>query len=254
MGRTLLSACAALRRRYLTAYATWVLLTLAAAILGLGSLAYGVSDRLFAARLPDEAQWPTLLAIDGVSMALALLVGPWLFVPGLRWRWPEVHGWLGRLYAVSAMASASVMVVVAWQVEAGPAATTGLLVLGSAWLIATVLYMIQAWREDIGAHRRWMVRSFVLAAAIVSLRFCFVLSLPFAATCLAGISMIVAAEMWLCRTEDTASGSRRERQIPPALYAFSKLGIEIATETLDAWHPGQVTLLHTWPGRTSLHG
>jgi uncharacterized membrane protein len=180
MERTMLAACTTLRQRCLTDYGNWVALTLAASCLGLGSLAYGVSDRFFTSWLPDGAPRHALLAADSIGIALALLVGPWQLVPGLRWRWPQVHGWLVRLYAASTVASALTTVVLACMINAGLTATFGLLALGSVWLATTGLGVLQAWRGNIVAHRRWMTRSLALTMVTTGLRFWFVLSLPFA--------------------------------------------------------------------------
>jgi uncharacterized membrane protein len=253
MGRTVLLACAALRHRCLTDYGNWVVLTLATTTLGLGALAHGVSHRFFDAQLVDRTPWRLMLTIDGICTALALLAGPWQFVPGLRWRWPQVHGWLGRLYAASAMASALITVRLAWQGDAGLLASASLLALGPVWLVASG--MVLARRGDMEAHRRWMVRSFVLTATTAFLRFCFVLGLPFAAiplavACLGWLPAMLAVEIWLCEAEETRTGLRGDRYLPATSHA-AKLGVEITLETPGCRGPGQVAVprLPPWKAR-----
>ncbi|MFC7557091.1 DUF2306 domain-containing protein [Pseudoroseomonas wenyumeiae] len=235
MQRIVLFARTGLRHRRLTDYGNWVVLTLAMTTLGLGSLAYDVSDRFFSAQLVEKAPWRLMLTIDGICIALAVLLGPWQFVPGLRWRWPQVHGWLGRLYAGSAMTCALVTILLAWQVDAGLFARMILMAFGSAWLVTTG--MMQVRRGDIGVHRRWMVRSFALTATTVCLRFCFVLGLPFAAVplvvaCLGWLPALVAVEIWLCEAEELKAHFGNGRGVPPASRTRN-LRVEISVGPLD---------------------
>jgi uncharacterized membrane protein len=235
MRRIVLFARKGLRRRRLTAYGNWLVLALAMTVLGIGSLAYGVSDRFFNAQLAEKAPWRLMLTIDNVCIALAVLLGPWQFVPGLRWRWPQVHRWLGQLHAGSAMTCALVAILLAWQVDAGPLARMSLMALGSVWLVATG--MVQVSRGDTEVHRRWMVRSFALTATTVCLRFCFAFGLPFAAVplvvvCLGWLPVLVAVEIWLCEAEELNTYPGRDRYVPPASRT-QNLGVEITVEPLD---------------------
>jgi uncharacterized membrane protein len=230
-----LFACAPRRQKPLIGYGNWVLLTLATTTLGLGSLAYGVSDRFFDAHHANDASWQLMPTIEGACAALAMLIGPWQFVPGLRWRWPQVHAWLGQVYAASAMASAFLTVLLAWQNDAESIAVVGLLALGTAWLVASAIVL--ASHGHIRAYQRWMVRSFVLTATTVCLRFCFVLGLPFdavplAVACLGWLPMLIMAEIWLCEEDEADTGPLRVWHQGPASDARN-LGVEISIETLD---------------------
>ncbi|MCI0755696.1 DUF2306 domain-containing protein [Teichococcus vastitatis] len=237
MERTVPAACAALRRRYLTDYGCWVLLMLIATMLGLASLSYGVSSRFFGTQLVDQASWRLLLRIGEAGSASALMIGPWLFVPGIRWRWPQVHNWLGRLYAISVLAAALVTVLLAWEIEATPVVRLELLALGAAWLATTGLGLAQAWRGDISSHRRWMMRSFALTAATECLRLGFVLCLLFVAVhpaiaCLGWIPVLLYMEIWLREADETIACAQRDRRVPSASRALN-LGVEIAVEMPD---------------------
>jgi hypothetical protein len=211
-----------------------VLLALAAAALISGSLAIGLGDRFVAINLSVEACWNALLAINGISIALTLLKGPLPLAPGLRWCWPQIHGWLRWLYAASAMAAASMTILLARKVEAGPLATIALIIAGLAWLLATTLDNAQTWRSDARTQRRWMAISLTLTALTVSLHLRNVLSVQLETVCLVWIVAILAVEMWLCRKDGGYILAYKNRLIWAASPFFS-IGVEIDIDTLDGW-------------------
>jgi uncharacterized membrane protein len=101
---------------------------------------------------------------------LALLLSPLQFVSRLRTRAPQVHRAVGRV-VLGAIAIAGVAgLVLAPHNLAGPVGTAGFGLLAVLWLTfaATALRAIR--RRDVGAHRRWMVRTFALTYAAVTLR------------------------------------------------------------------------------------
>lgn len=73
-------------------------------------------------------------------------------------------------------------------------AACGFLALGAAWIVTTALAVRFIWRGDALQHRRWMIRSFALTAAAITLRiylpFVFVFHWPF--------SVAYPAIAWLC--------------------------------------------------------
>lgn len=110
------------------------------------------------------------LAIHAGLAATALLVGPVQFVPRLRAARPKLHRWLGRIYVFACLFAGAAGLPLAWGSNAGPVAQLGFSVLAIAWIVCTS----QAWRMAVGRraveHRRWMVRSFALTFAAVTLR------------------------------------------------------------------------------------
>jgi hypothetical protein len=128
---------------------------------GVGPLAPNVLQNAF--RNP----W---LDLHVAGSATALLIGPLQFVGWIRRRRPQIHRWLGRTYAAACLLGAAGGFVLAWGATAGPVATAGFGTLAVLWTLATV----QAWRlalqRRIAAHRAWMMRSFALTFAAVTLR------------------------------------------------------------------------------------
>ena len=100
----------------------------------------------------------------------ALLVGPLQFVRRIRARWPHVHRATGRIYVLACAIAAPAGFMLALGTTAGPVAGAGFAVL--ALLSATFTW--RGWRAAVerrfGSHREWMLRSYALTSAAITLR------------------------------------------------------------------------------------
>ena len=116
---------------------------------------------------PFAAPW---LPIHAGSAATALLVGAFQFLPGVRARAPRLHRYAGRIYVLACTLGGISGLMLALGATAGPIATAGFGTLGIAWLFAT----LQGWRLAMALrfaeHRAWMIRSWALTFAAVTLR------------------------------------------------------------------------------------
>jgi uncharacterized membrane protein len=126
--------------------------------------------------------------------ALALLAGALQINARLRTRFRRVHRWTGRVYVGAVLVSGIAGLSMALHSSAGPVARWGFGLLALAWLGCTVAGWRQAVRGDLASHRRWMIRSYALTLAAVTLRLYLPLSM------LLGIPFPVAypAIAWLC--------------------------------------------------------
>jgi uncharacterized membrane protein len=125
----------------------------------LPAMAYHVPERLaFAA---------THFAVGG----FVLLIGPFQFLPRFRTRWPVLHRWLGRLYVAGCLFSGVAGFMLAQNTNAGPVARTGFTLLAIFWVITTSMAFLKARNQQFADHRRWMIRSYALTFAAVTLRF-----------------------------------------------------------------------------------
>ena len=110
------------------------------------------------------------LFIHVAGAATALLVSPLQFIPAWRSQARGVHRWLGRVYVIGCLTGGAGGVVIAFGSFAGPIATAGFATLGALWIFVNV----QGWRTAVDRrfdlHRRWMIRSFALTFAAVTLR------------------------------------------------------------------------------------
>jgi predicted membrane protein DUF2306 len=104
------------------------------------------------------------------ASAFALLMGPWQFRRSLRMRRPHVHRWMGRTYVTACVVGGAAGASIAMFSDAGPIAGSGFLMLGLAWLITTLLGWRAALQRRYVDHERWMIRSFALTLAAVTLR------------------------------------------------------------------------------------
>ncbi len=113
--------------------------------------------------------WGLRLHIGASAIALAL--GPFQFLRNLRTRAPSLHRWSGRLYVAACFVGGAAGGAIAMFSASGAAAGAGFLALAALWLLFTGLALSAAPRRDFIAHERWMVRSFALTFAAVTLRF-----------------------------------------------------------------------------------
>jgi uncharacterized membrane protein len=128
---------------------------------GIGVLSPDIMANLFA------RPW---LDVHIAGAATALLLGPFQFLAGLREHYRQVHRLMGRTYVLSCLVGGVGGFIVAFGSTAGPIATVGFAALAACWIAATT----QAWRMAAAGrfteHRAWMIRSFALTFAAVTLR------------------------------------------------------------------------------------
>ena len=86
------------------------------------------------------------------------------FAPG------ALHRWMGALYVVSATCAAVAGVRLAFYAYGGVANTAAFMLLALFWMLTTFRALHQASVADVDGHRIWMVRSYALAFAAVTLR------------------------------------------------------------------------------------
>jgi hypothetical protein len=91
-------------------------------------------------------------------------------MPRLRARRPVIHRWNGRLYGVAILVGGVSALVMAPQTNGGMVSTMGFGLLAVLWLGFTAIGIAKARARDFTAHRRWMIRSFALTFAAVTLR------------------------------------------------------------------------------------
>jgi len=135
------------------------------------------SYRFLALGLP--LSFPDMLGqIEGQRLAfllhisfapLALTIGAVQFFPSIRQR-KALHRWLGRGYAFAILISGSAGLIIALNAAGGPSAQLGFALLAIVWLAVTANAIRHAMARRIGTHRRWMVYSFALTFAGVTLR------------------------------------------------------------------------------------
>ena len=134
-----------------------------------------------------------LVAHAGIG-ATALILGAIQFFPATRERWPKWHRRAGTVYVLCCLVGGTAGLLLAFGTTAGPIAGVGFGLLAIFWLATTA----NAWRyakaRDFARHRRWMMRSYALAFAAVTLR------IYLAAFAIAGVEFWAGYRLsaWIC--------------------------------------------------------
>ena len=149
-------------------------------------LTYIVAVYVPATLTGDFARWPGMikgyipgdtignLAV-GFHMMVAAIVtfgGTLQLVPQIRALVPVVHRWIGRAFLVSAMAAALGGLWMVWVRDATLSPANSYAISGNALLIVTfgAMAWCQAVRGDFASHRRWAMRTFIVANGVWFLR------------------------------------------------------------------------------------
>jgi uncharacterized membrane protein len=101
---------------------------------------------------------------------LALLLSPFQFATRLRNRAPHVHRAVGRIILVSIAIAGVGGLLLAPHSLAGPVGTVGFGLLAVLWVVFAATAFRAIRRRDVETHRRWMIRTFALTYAAVTLR------------------------------------------------------------------------------------
>ncbi len=149
------------------------LFALGALLAGLVAI-YGITFPILLPSMPDafhraylDRSLP-LIYLHVIGSGIALLISPLQF---LIYRSNRVlHRYLGRAYFLAVIAGSIGGYYMAWHAIGGFISTLGLSILATLWWSFTLLAVIHARAGNIAAHRRWMLRSFALTYAAVTLR------------------------------------------------------------------------------------
>ena len=146
------------------------------------------------------------LVVHVAFAATALALGALQLFPRLRARWPTWHRRAGTVYVIACMIGGAAGLVLALGTTAGPIGTAGFGALALLWIGCTA----QAWRfakaRDFISHRRWMIRSYALTFAAVTLRIYLPIAIMArldigpayqAISFLCWVPNLIVAELWL---------------------------------------------------------
>jgi uncharacterized membrane protein len=172
----------------------WYLLALFALVNALEALRYLLPHVPFPAPLDNFSQRRIALSLHALGGAIALLTGPLQFVSRFRESNWNRHRLLGWIYCGAVVLGWCASVWIAPHSQTGWAAASGFLTLGAAWIVTTGLAVRFIVRGDAITHRRWMIRSYALTAAAITLRIYLPLSIAFHWP----FSIAYPAIAWLC--------------------------------------------------------
>lgn len=124
----------------------------------------------------------------------ALATGPFQLNQTLRARSISRHRWLGRSYVMGVVVGGLGALALAPFAETGMVASLGFGLLGTLWLGFTTAAFVRIRQGDRAAHRRWMIRSYALTLAAVTLR----IYLPLSVLTQIPFATAYPAIAWLC--------------------------------------------------------
>jgi hypothetical protein len=168
------------------------------AFLSLGIAAHGISYLAGAPAPPvveDNGMGMRMLMVHAGASGVALLIGPLQFLEPIRRRARLVHRWIGRTYIGACMIGGVSGGLLAPFTAAGPIAASGFLTLALLWLWVNAFgWRAAAVKRNYDEHKNWMVRSFALTFAAVTLR------LYLIPPAIAGVDFVASYQWiaWLC--------------------------------------------------------
>jgi uncharacterized membrane protein len=115
------------------------------------------------------------LVIHVVAGVIALLFGPLQFVRHIRTRRPAIHRATGYVYVTACAIGAPAGFFIALGTTSGPLAASGFATAALLWPLFTWRGFRAVVERRFGDHREWMLRSYAMTAAAITLR----LMLPF---------------------------------------------------------------------------
>ena len=202
-----------------TSAVAWIFALLLCLFVALYAYAYFTPAVSAPANVAANAFAHPWLGIHIAGGATALLIAPFQLWRTLLSKRPRVHRLMGRVYVAACAIGGIAGVVLAAGSSAGPIATAGFGLLGLAWLGVTLM----GWRAAVGKrfadHRAWMIRSFALAFAAVTLRIylpiSFFLPMPMIETYrviafLCWVPNLILAELYLRTARSNAIAAGRE--------------------------------------------
>lgn len=154
----------------------WVVFAFLAIVIGLYPFFYFFVDMsgLFLSTKPSELLtdtiWKSLFHVHIAFGGVALLTGWVQFSERIRIRNLSLHRTLGKIYVVVVLISGLSGVYLAIYSNEGIVTHLGFGLLGIFWLYTTVKGYVTIRNKKITDHKRWMLRSYALCFAAVTLR------------------------------------------------------------------------------------
>jgi len=137
---------------------------------------------------------PLPVIVHLIGGALAITLGALQLNSRIRRNHLAVHRWLGRCYCIAVLVGGSAGLTLATMADGGLPSSVGFGMLGVLWIGSTVTAYICIRRQRVDLHRAWMLRSYGLTFAAVTLRIWLPLSQ------VAGLPFLPSyqAIAWLC--------------------------------------------------------
>lgn len=206
-------------------FGLWTVAILAIGIALYGLVLYGLMDGSESGFVQQKKEmelsgsWLVWLTIHAAAGSLALLTGWLQFVKRIRTKYLKMHRLLGIFYTLTAVAAGITGLYLAIYASGGFAGKLGFGVLSIAWLTSTIygVIAIVVHRNPL-LHGQWMLRSYALSFAAVTLRIYLPLSMVMFG--FESYNVYYAVIAWICWVPNLLFAGwiirRRARRQPPA--------------------------------------
>ena len=149
----------------------WLFMVLLALVIGVYALSYllipDLGDHTIRHHL-KAIPWSARMHI--IPSGLALIIGAFQFHNGLRSRRSHVHRYCGRAYVIFVLFGAIGGLILAWHAHRSPATRLGFATLSVVWFYSVSMAYLAVRAGNIKVHQQWMIRSYALTLAAVTLR------------------------------------------------------------------------------------
>ena len=141
--------------------------------------------------------WPVRALAHMLVAPVALLIGPFQFLPNLRARRPRLHRWSGRVYVAACLIAGAAGLATAFHASGGPVAGFGFGLLAVLWIVATLGALRAAMRKRFDLHRLLMRFSYAMTFGAVTLRLQIPIGLALGYESYAAMSPWLAYTSWI---------------------------------------------------------
>lgn len=122
-------------------------------------------------RMLDNQIWRSMFYIHIAGGIVALGIGPFLFPERLIDRYSSLHKTLGKIYIIAiVLVSGPTGLYMSFYAEGGPFTALGFILMSIAWVFTTSRAFIKIKEGKVQEHYEWMIRSFAVTFAGVTLR------------------------------------------------------------------------------------
>ena len=177
-----------------TLFYTTAVLSFIMALMSYRFLALGMNDA-FPEMIGHITDRKFVFVAHVTAAPVALVLGTMNMLDRRRKKRKTLHRWTGRAYAVAIVIGGLSGLGLAIGASGGLVATYGFGILSVLWLATTAQAVRFAVARDFVSHRRWIIRSFALTLAAVTLRLYLPFFMIFGEMTYAQASVWVA---WLC--------------------------------------------------------
>ncbi|SRR5258708_35984335 len=128
---------------------------------------------------------------------IALLLGPFQFIPELRARFPQAHRWSGRVYVTACVVAGIGGLAASPYASGGPVAGLGFGILAVLWVGTTLGAWGAAMQRQFALHRLLMRFSYAMTFGAVTLRLQIPLGLALGYPTYSAMSVWLAYSSWI---------------------------------------------------------